>query len=485
MTSVYPLKCLIRAQAEATRVDVYDDIGDYGWFGGITAQEFAAQVAGIKGAIEVHINSGGGDVFDGIAIGNAIRAHQGDVTTVNDGIAASIASVIFQAGKKRIAQAGSMVMIHDAFGGCMGDAAEMTKTAEILNKVSDNIASIYASRAGGSPESWRAEMLTEKWYTAEEAVEAGLADEVGSGTAELPPGLDVAAFTAVPGRIAARLRSMPVAKIPHAGEPKAGDRPAAAEQSCEALGHQCCKDAASAKDMLRGLIRDEISAKGDAAAALVAAGEDPAEALKAAGLRAAQGKDMHGDHERVDPDGDGDCDACPEGDTDHDYWSPDGEQKKDLPGKPKPAEDRALTADDIRALVREELAAFRNAGDDVDNSDWDASKAWHNGAESDDPAAFYAGICAGKKAGDKSTQDAWALPYKYAPSKPPNAAGVKNALARLPQTEGLTNEAEAKATLRAAMKKVNPDYEPEDHASAELTDEGYQQVLTALEGAGI
>jgi HK97 family phage major capsid protein/HK97 family phage prohead protease len=97
----------------------------------------------------------------------------------------------------------------------------------------------------------------------------------------------------------------------------------------------------------------------------------------------------------------------------------------------------------------------------VDNSDWDASKAWHNGAEADDPAAFYAGICAGEKAGDKSTQDAWALPYKYTPSSPPNAAGVKNALSRLPQTEGLTNAAEAKKTLQAAMKRVSPDYEPD------------------------
>ena len=98
---------------------------------------------------------------------------------------------------------------------------------------------------------------------------------------------------------------------------------------------------------------------------------------------------------------------------------------------------------------------------DVDNSPWDASKAWSAGADSDDPAKFYAGICAGRKAGDPKTQAAWALPYKYSPSSPPNAAGVKNALARLPQTEGLTNADEAKATLQKAMKAVNPDYDPD------------------------
>lgn len=473
-SSVYPMKCRIRNDGTVTRVDVYDDIGDIGWFGGISAQDFAAQVSGIKGALEVHINSGGGDVFDGVAIGNAIRNHPGDVTTVNDGIAASIASVIFQAGKKRIAQAGSMVMIHDAFGGCMGDAADMAKMSETLSKVSDNIASIYASRAGGTAESWRAEMLTEKWYTAEETVAAGLADEVGTGAAELPAGLDVAAFTSVPGRIAARLRTMPVAAAKPEPEPEPDDEDpdgdeeevqdkATAEASCEALGHQCCRDAASAKDLLRSLVRDE--------------------------MQAAAGKPgTHGDHERWDPDGNGDCDACAEGDTDNSHWDKNGKQVKSVPGKPMPADDkasdRALSADDVRALFAELVADLRNAGGDVDNSDWDASKAWSAGADSDDPAAFYAGICAGKKAGDKSTQAAWALPYRYSPSSPVNAAGVKAALGRLPQTEGLTNEAEAKKTLQAAMKKVNPDYEPaEDHSQADLSGPGLEQFRSALEGA--
>jgi hypothetical protein len=183
-------------------------------------------------------------------------------------------------------------------------------------------------------------------------------------------------------------------------------------------------------------------------------------------VRGAAGKPgTHGDHERFDPDGDGDCDACPAGDTDHDYWTAAGEQLKSVPGKPM--EDRAGLLAEIRALVREELAGlatFLGADSKVDNSPWDASKAWSAGADSDDPAAFYAGICAGKKAGDKTTQAAWALPYKYTPSSLPNAAGVRNALARLDQTEGLTNKAEAKATLQAAMKKVNPDWEPEGSA---------------------
>lgn len=90
----------------------------------------------------------------------------------------------------------------------------------------------------------------------------------------------------------------------------------------------------------------------------------------------------------------------------------------------------------------------------VDNSAWDANQAWANGAASDDPAAFYNGICAGKRDGDPSTQEAHALPHHYHPGDPPNAAGVRNALARFDQTEGLTNKAEARQHLEAHMKAI-------------------------------
>lgn len=224
--NVSPLKCRIRAaEAGVTRVDVYDDIGGGGWLdGGLTAKSFAAQLEDVRGALDVHINSGGGDVFDGIAISQAIRAHKGKVTTVVDGIAASIASVIAQAGGQRVVQPGAMVMIHDAFGACIGNAAEMTKMAETLGQVSDNIAGIYASRAGGTAESWRDSMRAETWYTADEAVAAGLADRVGDGDAQLPDGLDLAAFAMVPGRIAAAmLHARPKAARPK-GARRARDR---------------------------------------------------------------------------------------------------------------------------------------------------------------------------------------------------------------------------------------------------------------------
>jgi HK97 family phage prohead protease len=85
----------------------------------------------------------------------------------------------------------------------------------------------------------------------------------------------------------------------------------------------------------------------------------------------------------------------------------------------------------------------------ADESPWDASKAWANGAASDNPAAFYGGICAGRKAGDPATQAAHALPHHYHPGDAPNRHGVSAALGRLGGTQGLTNAAAAEAHLKA------------------------------------
>jgi ATP-dependent protease ClpP protease subunit len=216
--TVRPIKAHISNAAApgVTRVDVFDDIGPGGWFSeGLTAKSFANQITGVGGALEVHINSAGGDVFDGIAIKNALEAHPGAVTTIVDGIAASIASVIAQAGTERVMTPGSMLMIHDAFTFAQGNAAELTKMAATLDQVSQNLAGIYAARAGGSAETWRDAMRAETWYTADEAVQAGLAERVGTdGAAQLPVGFDLAAYGAVPGQIAAQLRTMPVAQAP-------------------------------------------------------------------------------------------------------------------------------------------------------------------------------------------------------------------------------------------------------------------------------
>jgi ATP-dependent protease ClpP protease subunit len=165
--------------AGPAEVVIYDEIG---WFG-VTAAEFMDELKGITAEdISLRINSPGGEIFDGIAIHNVLRSHAANVTTYVDSLAASIASVIALAGDRVIMQPHSQMMIHEGSGLCIGDAEAMHEMAALLDRQSDNIAGIYAERAGGSPATWRDRMKAETWYTAQEAVDAGLAHEV----ADLP-----------------------------------------------------------------------------------------------------------------------------------------------------------------------------------------------------------------------------------------------------------------------------------------------------------
>ncbi|GAA4226085.1 hypothetical protein GCM10022254_09870 [Actinomadura meridiana] len=153
---------------------LYAEIG----YWGVTASDVASALATVTApTLHVRINSPGGDVFDGIAIYNALADHPADVSVTVDGIAASAASFIAMAGDTIKMNRGSQMMIHDASGLCVGNAADMTEMADLLDRCSDIIAKIYAARAGGRFTSWRKLMRAETWYSASEAVGAGLASE--------------------------------------------------------------------------------------------------------------------------------------------------------------------------------------------------------------------------------------------------------------------------------------------------------------------
>lgn len=164
----------IKAQAGvATQVMVYDEIG----YWGVSAQDFINDLKQVDGPIDLHLNSPGGEVFDGIAIFQFLSG-RGGVTTYVDSLAASIASVIAMAGTEIVMGRNASMMIHDGFGLCIGNAADMHEQADLLDRVSDNIASIYADRTGKPVADWRAAMLAETWYIGQEAVDAGLADRL-------------------------------------------------------------------------------------------------------------------------------------------------------------------------------------------------------------------------------------------------------------------------------------------------------------------
>lgn len=153
--------------------DMIDD-----WFGISSAMITEALLTAGGKDVLVHVNSPGGMVFEGLSIHSAFKQYSGKVTMRVEGLAASAASFVILGGDEVLIEPGAMVMIHDAWDITIGDAAEHRKTADILDKVSDSIATMYAEKAGTSKDEWRTAMIEESWYSGEEAVTAGLADSV-------------------------------------------------------------------------------------------------------------------------------------------------------------------------------------------------------------------------------------------------------------------------------------------------------------------
>lgn len=159
---------------------LYDVIGRDWWSGeGWAANDFAEKLKEIdaNAKLVIGINSPGGNVDDGLAIFNMLQ-RRGNVTTRNDGMAASIASVILQAGDTRQSAESAMVMIHKAWSVFAGNADDSRKFADILDKHDQLIAETYARRSGKPAAGWLDLMASESWFTGNEAKDAGLVDEI-------------------------------------------------------------------------------------------------------------------------------------------------------------------------------------------------------------------------------------------------------------------------------------------------------------------
>lgn len=155
---------------------IFDEIDDW-W--GVSAQSVIDQIRDLDTTdINVRINSPGGMVFEGIAIYNALRLHKANVHVSIEGLAASIASVIAMAGDTVAIAENAMMMIHNPYGWAAGDAEAMRKTADVMDKVADSIAVSYTARTGKSLEEMKAVMNDETWFTAQEALDMGLVDQI-------------------------------------------------------------------------------------------------------------------------------------------------------------------------------------------------------------------------------------------------------------------------------------------------------------------
>lgn len=177
--------------ADPVTFRLYDPINSLGGAWGISAKDVGAMLDSLSEDVTnvvLRVNSPGGEVPEALAILNMLRSHPARVTAVVDGVAASAASFIAAGVDELVMSPNSELMIHDARGIAVGDADLMQKFTDLLVHMSDNIADIYATKAGGTKDEWRALMSAETWFSADEAVQAKLADRVETVTSSKAKG---------------------------------------------------------------------------------------------------------------------------------------------------------------------------------------------------------------------------------------------------------------------------------------------------------
>lgn len=196
------------AGGQKAEILLYEQIGNSFWEEGITAKQFAHDLAklGKVRSIDVRINSPGGSVFDGLAIYNTLKQHPATVDVYIDGVAASIASVIAMAGDTVSIARNAMVMVHDPHGRVEGTPEEISAYANVMSKCRDSIVSAYADKTGKDAAELLAMLKAETYMTAAEAVENGFADEI-TGDMAVAAKWDVPEFLNVPDDVKAQISS--------------------------------------------------------------------------------------------------------------------------------------------------------------------------------------------------------------------------------------------------------------------------------------
>ena len=175
---------------ETADIYIFDEIGTYG----VTAQDFISEIKGLKDMpINLRINSLGGDVFDGMAMYNVIKRREAKTTVYIEGIAASIATIIALGADEVIMAENSLFMIHNAWGGTSGEAKDMRKTAETLDKITSELTDIYVKKTGLSYDALAEMMDEESWLNAQEAFDLGFIDTI-SDSIKVAAKYDVSKF---------------------------------------------------------------------------------------------------------------------------------------------------------------------------------------------------------------------------------------------------------------------------------------------------
>lgn len=180
------------AKTESNEVEIflYDAIvsseAEAEYWGGVAPESFVKAVYGVAKDATIHlrINSPGGSVFAARAMEQALRDHKGKVIVHIDGLAASAATFIAMAGDEIIMSKGALFMVHRAWTGMWGNAEDLRKEAELLDKIDGTLADTYADKTGKTAEQVAAWMAAETWFTAAEALEQGFATSIAESEAK-------------------------------------------------------------------------------------------------------------------------------------------------------------------------------------------------------------------------------------------------------------------------------------------------------------
>lgn len=177
MEKFYQLK---NENEDSADLYIYGDITSCKWFEDeVSAYDLSKDLIELGNKnLNIHINSYGGEVSQGLAIYNLLKDYKGPVTTICDGFACSAASVIFMAGTKRLMQKSSLLMIHNAWTRASGDANELRKAADDLEKITQPSIEIYKANSNLEESEIKKMMDDETWITADEALDYGFATEI-------------------------------------------------------------------------------------------------------------------------------------------------------------------------------------------------------------------------------------------------------------------------------------------------------------------
>lgn len=172
---------LTTSQANRTAdVYIFGDITSWEWFeSDVSSYTLSKELQGLDvDTINVHINSYGGEVAEGLAIYNTLKNHKAKVNTICDGFACSIAAVIFMAGDERIMNKASLLMVHNAWTYTAGNAAELRKQADDLEVINQSTMEAFKAHVNISDDELKALLDAESWLSPQEALEKGFATSI-------------------------------------------------------------------------------------------------------------------------------------------------------------------------------------------------------------------------------------------------------------------------------------------------------------------